>query len=101
MVLYLIGQASVPGAGDALPPGRSCLFGWDEPCPVEEREKGVLNLSLMLGPEPLSSAEGRRLAKTLNIRKLGERILLATPRGRCVVVCVCVIVFVWVNDMRM
>ncbi|CAM9729371.1 unnamed protein product, partial [Ectocarpus sp. 6 AP-2014] len=34
------GQASVPGPGDALPPGRSCLFGWDHPCPVEERVQG-------------------------------------------------------------
>ncbi|CAM9518362.1 unnamed protein product, partial [Ectocarpus fasciculatus] len=80
------GQASVPGPGDALPPGRSCLFGWDHPCPVEERVQGVLNLSLVLAAEPLSSPEGKRQAKTLNIRKLGERTSLVTPRGRVEVV---------------
>ncbi|CAN0096387.1 unnamed protein product, partial [Ectocarpus sp. 12 AP-2014] len=80
------GQASVPGPGDALPPGRSCLFGWDHPCPVEERVQGVLNLSLVLAAEPLSSPEGKRQAKTLNIRKLGERTSLVTSRGRVEVV---------------
>lgn len=87
-VLYYFLQASVPGPGDALPPGRSCLFGWDQPCPAEERAQGVLNLSLVLAPEPLSSPEGKRQAKTLNIRRLGERTSLATSRGRYVCICV-------------
>lgn len=85
--LYLLNvftKASVPGPGDSLPPGRSCLFGWDQPCPAEERAQGVLNLQLVLAPEPLSSPEGKRLAKTLNIRKLSEKVSISTPRGRYV-----------------
>lgn len=46
----------------------------------------MLNLSLVLAPEPLSSPEGKRQAKTLNIRGLGERTSLTTSRGRWVTI---------------
>ncbi|CAM9663611.1 unnamed protein product [Discosporangium mesarthrocarpum] len=79
MVFY--SQVSVPGPGDALPPGKTCIFGWDQPCPADMKM-----LRLNLSSEPLSSVEGKRLCKSVDIRRLGERSQLITARGRLEVV---------------
>ncbi|CAM9385416.1 unnamed protein product, partial [Choristocarpus tenellus] len=79
--IVFYGQVSIPGPGDSLPPNKSCLFGWDQPNPTDER---ILRLNL--SSEPLSSIDGKRLCKSIDIRQLGERVQMGTAHGRVEVV---------------
>jgi hypothetical protein len=70
-------QVTSTGPGDMLPPLSHCLFGWDEPCPLE-----AAMLRLRAAAQPLNSTAGIRCSQTLDIRKLGERAFVVADGGR-------------------
>ncbi len=70
-------QCGVSGPGDMLPAKSQCLFGWDIPCPTD-----LSNLKVYLSTAPFNSQSGKRMARSINLHKLGDMVDMEVERDR-------------------